>query len=761
MKRILFSTIFLMICMLGTVSLLAQPVVNGVMQGSPRSFMVNPANCNSNQSWARMYYGPAPTSNHATSEGVNFTLGTTTYGSEPSHKLMIRSGGATNNPTDPRGCLNGSSSYLPIYPDAWNSNEYSGSHYEDTVMRVGTHTSNSKSQKVEYYFIPDTINPVLLVAYECILEQPGHQWLDPYGSIGNPTVQIQVSNANSNDPLNLGYYPSDYIQNGNNTLYNNPNCPRNTNWPYARYFFIPDGTDGQYPNPNHMTPSRWYTGNSFSINNCGNTVSTKYVIVAFNLTEQAKTHTPVKFKILMRGCTASAHYSYLYYTAKMVPGKISVDACPEMDMVELSVPWGFDANSYRWKRGLNKDTCMLFNPSNTYKARIPRNELWPYYRCEMESETGVPFVYEAYTTLYDFKPDFSYVDSAGGCQHNVFFRDNSINRIISPAFTVNGVVLAPADTMDDPSPVLDWFWIKAPNDTVRMGNPNDTLVRQVIPKYKADGVTPWDSVQIRLKVNTSQTQACDCLDTIIWVKLDTANVYCPVTRDTIQICESSMVNGKYQRRIADSTYTWEYDHQIVPVVFRDSAWNGCDSTVKMLLLIEKPKVNVTSQKDYCDDFETTLETDKHGAGYNWEWSTGSTDSLLEIDRAGTYSVTVTDKNSGCKASGTIVIPTCKPFVNLVNAITPSDRGGKSPGDPLNDCFTVPQWKLIKYVEFTVFTRTGELIYSFKGDPKDLKWCGTKGNTDKPVEYNQVYPYILKYKDLDGVSKVIKSTITVL
>jgi hypothetical protein len=97
----------------------------------------------------------------------------------------------------------------------------------------------------------------------------------------------------------------------------------------------------------------------------------------------------------------------------------------------------------------------------------------------------------------------------------------------------------------------------------------------------------------------------------------------------------------------------------------------------------------------------------------------------------------------------------------VNAITPSDRGGKSPGDPLNDCFTVPQWKLIKYVEFTVFTRTGELIYSFKGDPKDLKWCGTKGNTDKPVEYNQVYPYILKYKDLDGVSKVIKSTITVL
>jgi hypothetical protein len=616
---------------------------------------------------------------------------------------------------------------------------------------------------MEYSFVPDTMNPVLLVTYECVLQAPNHSRAQ------NPSVVIQVSenNSNHNALLPLGYYPSDYITNGNNTLNNNPNCPRNNNWPYARYYYQAEGSDGPSVRPTDMTPSAFYTGSNFPTYVCGSgsskVVSTKYVIVAFNLINQARSHTPVKFKILMRGCTPCGHYAYLYYTAKMVPGKISVDACPQDDTVTLSVPWGFDANSYRWKHGLSSALCTNMPStmiSNPYKVKIPRNQLMPYYCCEMESETGVPFVYEANTTLFDFKPNFTCVDSAGDCQHNLILRDSSINRIITPAF-IAGTYNIPADTVDDPSPVLDWFWIKAPNDTVRMGNPNDTLVRYVIPKYKADGVTPWDSVQIRLKVNTSQTQACDCLDTIIWVKLDTANVYCPVTRDTIRICESSMVNGKYQRRIADSTYTWEYDHQIVPVVFRDSAWNGCDSTVKMLLLIEKPKVNVTSQKDYCDDFETTLETDKHGSGYSWEWSTGSTDSLLEIDRAGTYSVTVTDKNSGCKASGSIVIPTCKPFVNLVNAITPSDRGGKSPGDPLNDCFTVPQWKLIKYVEFTVFTRTGELIYSFKGDPKDLKWCGTKGNTDKPVEYNQVYPYILKYKDLDGVSKVIKSTITVL
>ena len=630
-------------------------------------------------------------------------------------------------------------------------------------MRVGNTSGSAKSAKMEYSFIPDTLNPVLLVAYECVLQAPTHT------RVQNPSVLIQVSenNNNHNALLPLGYYPSDYITNGNNTLYANPNCPRNTSWPYARYFFQAEGSDGPTARPAEMTPSAFYTGSSFPTYECGTgyskIVSTKYVTVAFNLMEQARNHTPVKFKIIIRGCSPSAHYAYIYFTAKMVPGKISVDACPQTDTVELSVPWGFNANSYRWYHGLNKTMSSLMSTSNPYRVKVPRNKLMPYYRCEMESETGVPFVYEANTTMFDFKPDFSYEDSASDCQHNVIFRDASINRIITPQFfaVVQGdTTFVPADTVNDPSPVLDWYWIKAPGDTVRMGNPNDTLVRYVIPKYKDDGIHTWDSIKVHLRVNTSQTMSCDCLDTTIWVVLDPKNVYCPVSNDTIKICESSMVNGKYQLTISDSTYTWEYDHQVQPVVYKKSAWNGCDSTVRILLLIEKPKVNVSSQKDYCEDFETTLETDKVGSGYKWEWSTGDTSSLLQIDRAGTYSVTVTDAQ-GCKASGTIVIPTCKPFINLVNAITPSDRKGKNPGDPNNDCFTVPQWKLIKYVEFTVFTRTGELIYSFKGDPKDLKWCGTVGNTDKPVEYNQVYPYILKYKDLDGVSKVIKSTITVL
>ena len=765
MKRNITPILLAALCLLTAMSLSAQqpPVVNGVMQGSPTTFMVDPATCNQANGWARAYNGsyPSQSTGTATTEGPSYSLGAASGWS--SHQLMTNPSNTTS-PTDNQTCDNSNPGFLlPIYPLNWNSDTFPANtfHYETKVMRVGNTSGSAKSAKMEYSFIPDTLNPVLLVAYECVLQAPNHTRAQ------NPSVLIQVSynNTNHNDLLPLGYYPDDYITDGNNGS-GGPNY----NWPYARYFYQAQGSDGASVRPAEMTPSAFYTGSNFPTYTCSShqTVSTKYVTVAFNLMKEARDHTPVKFKVIIRGCSPSAHYAYIYFTAKMVPGKINVDACPQDDTVTLSVPWGFDANTYRWKHGLNKDTCVNLTTSNPYRVMVPRSQLQPYYRCEMESETGVPFVYEAHTTMYDFQPYFSYVDSAGGCRHNLIFRDSSINRIIKPKFEATfgtNHIFVPADTIKDSSPVLDWFWIRAPGDTVRMGNANDTLVRDTFPAYLNN--VRLDSIKVLLRVNTSQTQACHCLDTVIWVKLDTANVTCPVTSDTIRICESSMVNGEYRMKISDSTYIWQYDHQVIPIVYKDSAWNGCDSIVKRMLMISQPKVSISSRRDYCEDFETVLETDKGSdTNYVWTWSDGSQDSLLNVVRAGTYSVTVMNKRDSCLASGTIVIPTCKPFMNLANAITPSDNWkAKDPNyssyNNSNDCFTIPQWKLIQYVEFAVFTRTGELIYSYRGDPQYLRWCGTRGNTDKPVEYGQVYPYILKYKDLDGVFKVIKSTITVL
>ena len=116
-------------------------------------------------------------------------------------------------------------------------------------MRIGNPSGSSKSAKMEYSFIPDTLNPVLLVTYEGVFQAPNHT------RVQNPSVLIQVSENNSdhNDLLPLGYYPSDYITNGNNALYNDPNCPKNTSWPYARYFYQVEGSDGPTSGENYFT----------------------------------------------------------------------------------------------------------------------------------------------------------------------------------------------------------------------------------------------------------------------------------------------------------------------------------------------------------------------------------------------------------------------------------------------------------------------------------------------------------------------------
>ncbi|MCR4736893.1 MAG: T9SS type A sorting domain-containing protein [Bacteroidales bacterium] len=484
-------------------SLSAQPVVNGVMQGSPKTFMVDPATCNQANGWARAYNGSCPSQTSATTEGPSYTLGMAS--SWLSHLLMTNSSN-TSSPTDNQACDNINPGFLlPIYPLAWNCWEYpvsSGLHYEDTVMRIGNTSGSSRSAKMEYSFIPDTINPVLLVAYECVLQAPTHT------RVQNPSVLIQVSenNTNHNALLPLGYYPDDYITNGNN----NPNPSPNPNWPYARYFYQAEGSDGPSVRPAEMTPSAFYSW--FPTYECGagysKVVSTKYVILAFNLMEQARNHTPVKFKVLMRGCTLCGHYAYLYYTAKMVPGKITMDVSNHPDTVELSVPWGFNSNTYRWIHGLNKDTCVMMSSSmisNPYRVKIPRNQLMPYYRCEMESETGVPFVYEVRPHISDITADFS-ATQQDSAQMTVFqFNDLSQILEITPDFSAFGIYV-PADTVVEPASSLRWSWKKEGSVWTSFAqDEHNPVLALPTPDH-------YDSIRVKLAVMDPETGARDSVE---------------------------------------------------------------------------------------------------------------------------------------------------------------------------------------------------------------------------------------------------------
>lgn len=357
-------------------------------------------------------------------------------------------------------------------------------------MRVGS-VSGSASDKMEYFFVPDTINSVLLVAFECVMQAPTHHWEN------NPSLLIQVSDAYDENLLPLGYYPLDYIQNGN--LHQGDSSYYDSNWPYSRYFIIADGDNGQYPEPNYITPSRWYSSNSFINYSLGSSYfSTNYMILAFDLMEQAMNHTPVKFKIIIRGCSYTAHYAYLYFTAKMVPGKIQ--AHQTADTVELSVPWGFDANTYRWKHGLNNDICANLTTNNQYRVKIPRNQLMPYYRCEMESQTGVPFVYEVRPHISEITADFS-ATQQDSAQMTVFqFNDLSFIREITPAFNA-GPINVPSDTMIEPASSLRWSWKKEGSAWTSFAqDEHNPVLALPTPDH-------YDSIRVKLEVEDPETGA--------------------------------------------------------------------------------------------------------------------------------------------------------------------------------------------------------------------------------------------------------------
>ena len=135
----------------------------------------------------------------------------------------------------------------------------------------------------------------------------------------------------------------------------------------------------------------------------------------------------------------------------------------------------------------------------------------------------------------------------------------------------------------------------------------------------------------------------------------------------------------------------------------------------------------------------------------YKWNTGETSPSITITEPGTYSVIITDEE-GCISDppGVITIPACKPFLNLPNTITPSNIDG------INDYFFIPQKNLIQELEFTVFNRSGEIVYHTTN--KDFRWNGTENGK---LFVGATYTYTLHIVDYEGVSSNHKGSITIL
>lgn len=96
--------------------------------------------------------------------------------------------------------------------------------------------------------------------------------------------------------------------------------------------------------------------------------------------------------------------------------------------------------------------------------------------------------------------------------------------------------------------------------------------------------------------------------------------------------------------------------------------NGCNATATVQVVMNTlPSVNLASVIDLCEEDGSVLLNP--GVYQSYEWSTGSTDRILEVDSSGIYSVRVTNSN-GCSLEASVEVivhePTIADFTFDVN-----------------------------------------------------------------------------------------------
>ena len=787
MKKYLLL-LFSVITFFGAPALIAQ---TNVHQGSPTSFMYLQG-----QPWVQPKYGS--NYNTAGTDGVDGLTTTTDGSGEHSHAFVkkLPSGQSAEECSACYGYTGNYSFHQNIMPPSWDGTPNS---FVDTVIQLGARftsgqANGKKCQELYYTFKPDTINPVLLLNYMLVLQ---NKVTGTHDFAHNPRVEISVTDASGN-LLPLGYYPNDYYTGYQQTSptstslqytiahiygnfgphghwtddYNdNPSYQPNTNWPYAKYVFAAPGDGGS--GYTEMTPcwvdpefspkvcpkANWITTNcQTNSSDVESIVSYPYTTVAFNLMEQARAGQTVKLKIRKTGCAYNAHWAEIYFTAKMVPGKVEADVCNCDDTIKFEVPWGF--KSYQWCYGLDENSVRYPMDNDSRKMQILRNApnavIWPYYCCVMQSKTGVPFIYKAKLQIYDMVPHITIRQiSNHDCSLTFELRDSSMANMYVPAVGSDNQPTGQYDT----TRLTDWHrtWLyKDPNGGIHEfggANSNSRTFTITIPADQIDRYR-----QIALSISDLHDK-CYSVDTQ-WVDLqyDASYLDSVLVTDTIITCEERIV---YDQATFGDQYTWTTAGTRM-VRYPDAAWNGCDSLVKVTYIIQKPHINQLLYTDeYCDEFSTTLYADANMVPEHYQWkyqyhgdttfeeTVDPTADRITITKPGTYTLTISD-TSGCEATAEITIDPCKPFINLPNAITPSKPDG------LNDCIEVIQRDLLESLEFMVYTRTGELVY--RTTDKNFCWDGT---IDGKLYTNVTYVYVLKTVDYNGQASMFKGSILVL
>ncbi len=159
-------------------------------------------------------------------------------------------------------------------------------------------------------------------------------------------------------------------------------------------------------------------------------------------------------------------------------------------------------------------------------------------------------------------------------------------------------------------------------------------------------------------------------------------------------------------------------------------------------VLESPEVNLGN--DTIITIGTTITLDAGGDSLTYEWSTGETTRMIDINQAGTYGVRVTN-NYGCTMEDEIVIDIIIK-TEIPNFFTPNSDGA-------NDTWEIEYLYNVPDALIQVFDRFGNLIISYRAG--DGAWDGNKNGEPVPED---TYWYVIK---IDNETKPLKGSVTIV
>ena len=209
------------------------------------------------------------------------------------------------------------------------------------------------------------------------------------------------------------------------------------------------------------------------------------------------------------------------------------------------------------------------------------------------------------------------------------------------------------------------------------------------------------------------------------------------TAVTVYVCGDYLWNG--------NTYTTAGNY-----IFAHADENGCEQVDTHHLIYVDTSIQVVSlTRRFCDEESAILEVQCNLTDYLW--NTGETTTTITVYEAGTYSVTATQGE--CVLESEITIKPCEHPLLLPNAFTPN-------GDGLNDYFSIPEGSLdeIQDEDFHIYiyNRWGELVYS--SESKYFQW---NGEYRGQIYHDNIYNYIIFYRNINGAPRKANGSITVL